>query len=477
VNGAVPQGDGNEKALPVIIDIKGLHTRNAAATVGSFKSSNDLFNRTFNLIDWAMKSNMASVFTDCPHREKLGWLEEAHLVGSSLHYNYDIHRLALKCINDMRMAQTPEGLIPEIAPEFVQFDKPFRDSPEWGSNAVILPWYVYKWYGDKQVLADSYDMIKRYLAYLGTKGNGHILSQGLGDWYDLGPNHPGVSQLTPKGVTATAIYYYDLNIAADIATMLSKPQDANAYKKLASEVKQAYNKAFFNAETKQYASGSQTANAMSVYMGLVAPKDEQTVIENIVKDIRGRGNSLTAGDIGYHYLLNVLDDAGRSDVIYDMNSRDDVPGYGYQLKHGATALTESWAALPSVSNNHFMLGHLMEWFYNGLGGIRPAADAVAFNKIEIRPEVVGDVTYVNADYVSPYGKIVSNWKKSAQRFELTTAIPANTTATIYLPVSEKASISVNGKNILQQKNIKILGYRDGKFRIAVGSGKYTFIAK
>jgi alpha-L-rhamnosidase len=117
-----------------------------------------------------MKSNMASVFTDCPHREKLGWLEEAHLVGSSLHYNYDIHRLALKCISDMRLAQTPEGLIPEIAPEFTQFTEPFRDSPEWGSNGVILPWYVYQWYGDKQVLADNYDMMKRYLAYLGTKG-------------------------------------------------------------------------------------------------------------------------------------------------------------------------------------------------------------------------------------------------------------------------------------------------------------------
>lgn len=430
----------------VVINVKGLHTRNSAATIGSFNCSNDLFNRTFKLIDWAMRSNLASVLTDCPHREKLGWLEEAHLVGSSIRYNYDLHRLGLKCISDMRLSQTAEGLIPEIAPEYVKFGEPFRDSPEWGSNGIILPWYMYQWYGDKQVLVDNYDMMKRYLAYLGTKAKGHILTQGLGDWYDLGPKHPGVSQLTPRGVTATAVYYYDLDIVAKIAQLLGKREDATAYQELAIEVKQAYNKEFFNPVTKQYATGSQTANAMSIYMGLVHEKDKPAVIDNIVKDLRSRGNSLTAGDIGFRYLLRVLDDAGRSDVIYDMNSHDDVPGYGYQLAHGATALTESWAALPSVSNNHFMLGHLMEWFYSGLAGIRPAEGSIAFNKIEIRPEVVGDVTWASASYKSPYGNIASSWKKQGNKFTLNTTIPPNTTAKIYLPGEKNKVITVGSGN-------------------------------
>jgi alpha-L-rhamnosidase len=470
VGGAVPQNQANPKQLPVIIDIKGLHTRNAAAVVGDFSCSNELFNRTFKLIDWAMQSNMASVFTDCPHREKLGWLEEAHLVGSSLHYNYDIHRLALKCISDMRIAQTPEGLIPEIAPEFVKFDEPFRDSPEWGSNAIIFPWYVYQWYGDKEVLTNSYDMIKRYLDYLNTKADHYILTQGLGDWYDLGPNAPGYSQLTPKGITATAIYYYDLDIAAKVAVLLGKQQDAAAFKKLALAVKDAYNKAFFNPTTKQYGTGSQTANAISVYAGLVDPQYKADVVNNIVKDIRDRGNSLTAGDIGYRYLLRVLDDNGRSDVIFDMNNRSDVPGYGYQLAHGATALTESWAALPAVSNDHFMLGHIMEWFYSGLAGIRPAGDAIAFNKIEIRPEAVGDITYVNARYDSPYGLIVSNWKKSKGQFEIHLTIPANTSALVLLPANKGAAITEDGHPV----NFK---YQNGKAPIRVGSGTYHFIVK
>jgi hypothetical protein len=477
VQGAVPINEANNQHLPVITDIKGLHTRNAAETVGSFACSNELFNKTFKLIDWAMKSNMASVFTDCPHREKLGWLEEAHLVGSSLHYNYDIVGLARKCINDMRISQTEDGLIPEISPEYVKFDEPFRDSPEWGSNAVILPWYVYQWYGDKEVLAQNYDMIKRYLAYLDKKSPNHLLYQGLGDWYDLGPNPPGVSQLTPQGITATSLYYYDLDIAGKIATLLGKSDDAASYKKLAAEVKQAYNQKFFNAETKQYGTGSQAANAMSVYAGLVEPQYKAAVVNNIVKDIRDRGNALTAGDIGYRYLLRVLDDEGRSDVIYDMNSRADVPGYGYQLAHGATALTESWAALTSVSNNHFMLGHLMEWFYSGLAGIRPTDDAIAFNKIEIRPETVGDVTWAKANYKSPYGNIVSSWKKDKGQFKLEVSIPANTTASIYLPVKSNATIKVDGQNIKARHDLKFVGYHDGKAEIKAGSGNYTFIAK
>ncbi len=320
-------------------------------------------------------------------------------------------------------------------------------------------------------------MMKRYLAYLGTKANKHILTQGLGDWYDLGPKHPGVSQLTPKSVTATAIYYYDLDIAAKSAALLGKAQDAADYQKLAAVVRKAYNKEFFNNITKQYATGSQAANAMSVYMGLVDKKDKPTVINNIVKDLRDRGNSLTAGDIGFRYLLRVLDDAGRSDVIYDMNSHDDVPGYGYQLAHGATSLTESWAALPSVSNNHFMLGHLMEWFYSGLAGIRAAEGSIAFNKIEISPEVVGNVTWASANCQSPYGVISSSWKTQDDEFTLNITIPANTTARIYLPVGNNAVITDGYRPIKNIKSIKLMGYHDGKALIAVGSGSYTFITK
>jgi alpha-L-rhamnosidase len=192
-----------------------------------------------------------------------------------------------------------------------------------------------------------------------------------------------------------------------------------------------------------------------------------------LKELKDHGNSLTAGDIGFRYLLKALDYAGRSDVIFDMNSRSDVPGYGYQLAHGATSLTESWGALPQVSNNHLMLGHIMEWFYGSLAGIRSAPGAIAMNKIEIKPEPVGDITYAKASYESPYGTIATDWKKNNNKFDLKVQIPANTSAVIYLPAKLGTVITEDGKPV--NKN-QFLGYKDGKALIKTGSGTYHFSA-
>lgn len=470
VRGAAPKGEKTTARLPEIISLKGLHTRNAAPRVGEFVSSNDLFNKTDKLIDWATKSNMASVLTDCPHREKLGWLEQSHLMISSIMYNYDVATLANKVVDDIITSQLDNGLIPETAPEYILFTwggDMFRDSPEWGSTGIILPWYLYKWYGNTEVLERAYPMMQRYISYLQTKAENNILKQGLGDWYDIGPERPGVSQQTTMGVTGTAIYYYNLQILQNIAKMLGKPNDVTKYQKLADEVKTSFNKTFFNPETKQYATGSQAANAMAIYMKLVEPQHKQAVLNNLIQDIRNRNNALTAGDIGYRYVLRVLEEAGRSDVIYDMNSRSDVPGYGYQLAKGATALTESWQALPQVSNNHLMLGHLMEWFYSGLAGIRADEDAVAFDKIKIYPEPVGDVKSAKANYNSSYGLISSDWKIEGNVFELQVEIPANTSATIYLPAKNGQQITEGGKSIQGQMEGE-------RYVVKMGSGKYHF---
>ncbi|PWK27633.1 alpha-L-rhamnosidase-like protein [Arcicella aurantiaca] len=471
VKGAVFNDNSNLKSKPNLLSIKGLHTRNSAETIGDFTCSNELFNKTNTLIDWAIKSNMVSVFTDCPHREKLGWLEELHLVGASVRFGYDVQNLFKKSVSDMNYSQLPNGLIPEISPEYVKFDYGngmFRDSPEWGSSSIIVPWYLYQWYGETQILEDAYPMMKKYIDYLGTKAQKNILSQGLGDWFDLGPNRPGVSQLTPMGVTGTAIYYYDLQIMEKIALLLHKKTEAESYRILAMEVKKSFNETFFNKETKHYATGSQTANAMAIYMNLVEPTHKKDVLENLIKDIKSRNNALTAGDIGYRYVLRVLEDEGRSDVIFEMNNRSDVAGYGYQIAQGATALTESWQALPTVSNNHFMLGHIMEWFYSGLAGIKQDESATAFKKIIIKPQVVGDVTFAKANYLSPYGKIVSDWTKKGDHFSLKVEIPANTTATIYLPTTTKSKVLVNGE-IVKKSN-----FQEDKTLLNIGSGEYLF---
>ena len=476
IEGAVPLGQENPESLPVILDLKGLHTCNSAPEVGTFQCSKPLFNQTYELIDWAIRSNMASVLTDCPHREKLGWLEQAHLMQNSVQYRYNLARMYEKMMNDMRSTQAENGMVPTIAPELVEFEGGFKDTPEWGSAFIISPWYVYKWYGDSQLIERYYSDMQRYIDYLSLKAKDYIIAYGLGDWYDIGSNLPGVSQLTSNGVTATAIYYYDVCLMQKMANLLGKKADAEMYKSLAEDIKIAFNKTFWNPEIKQYDRNSQAANAVALYMGLTTPENHQHVYENLVEDIRSRNNALTAGDVGYRYVLRALEAGGASDIIYDMNSKYDTPGYGWQLAHGATALTESWQAYGFVSNNHFMLGHLMEWLFSGLGGIRQDDSSVAFKHIVIKPSPVGDVRSARTSYVSPYGTIVSDWKDTNKLFTIRVEIPANTTASVYLPTTDVQNITESGISIQAESSFSISQDSNNTI-VTVGSGIYYFECK
>jgi hypothetical protein len=445
VEGAVPDTAENSSGLPVILQAISLHNHNSNPSVGTFACSNDLFNRIYMLISRAITSNMQSVLTDCPHREKLSWLEQDYLMGGSIHYNYDIYSLYRKLIFDLQDAQHAKGFVPDIAPEYVVFAGGFLDSPEWGSASVLLPWFLYQWYADKNTLREAYPMMKKYLAYLESRCRDHILDYGLGDWFDYGPEQPGVAQLTPKAVTATAIFYFDATIMAKTATVLHRPQDAAVFQQMAAGIKRSFNKEFFNTKTNVYATGSQTAMAMPLCVGLVDADRRQAVLRNLEDSIYSNNRALTAGDIGFHFLIRALDEGGASQLIYDMNNRDDVPGYGYQLKKGATSLTESWPALENVSNNHLMLGHIMEWFYSGLAGIGQEPNSVAFRHIRIRPQPVGDIHQAKAAFHSPYGWISSAWERENNKFSMQVKIPVNSEATIYVPGITSGNIYINGK--------------------------------
>jgi hypothetical protein len=405
----------------------------AAAVTGEFSCSNELFNRIHRLIGAAILSNMQSVLTDCPHREKLGWLEQTHLSGPGIMYNYDVEKLYAKIAGDIHDSQTPDGLVPDIAPEFAVFDGGFRDSPEWGAAVVLSPWLAYKHYGDRATLAAHYDGMKRYAAYLGRKADAGILSYGLGDWYDIGPKPPGRSQLTGLDVTATATYYQVLNTLSKIAGVLGKPEDAAGFEAAATSVRAAFQRKLFHPETGAYDRGSQTANAMPLALGMVPEEFRSHVLTRLVEDIRAHDNHTTAGDIGFHYVLQALAEGGRSDVIYDMLSNPAAPSYAAQLAAGATALTEAWDANPGSSQNHFMLGHAEEWFYRYLAGIDLDLSRPPGEQIVLRPTPVGDVTYAAATLHSPLGKIVSSWKLFSGKLIYDIEIPPNTRAKVILP--------------------------------------------
>lgn len=474
LEGAVPEGKPNPGGLPEVVDITGLHTCNSAPEAGKFSCSDPMFNRIYDLIDWSVRSNMQSVLTDCPHREKLGWLEVAHLMQYSIQYRYNASRLYEKIMQDMFSTQGSDGQIATTAPELVEFEGGFKDTPEWGSAFIICPWYVYLWYGDDRLIRTYYPAMQRYLDYLSSKAENNIVSYGLGDWFDIGPNHPGESQLTSKGVTATAIYYYDMTIMQQIASLLGKTDDAAAYEAQASRIKKSFNDTYWNKSTRKYDRDSQAANAMALYTGLADDEIKEQVLANLVADIRGRNNALTAGDVGYRYVLRALESNGASNVIYDMNCKYDVPGYGWQLAHGATSLTESWQAYGFVSNNHCMLGHLMEWLFSGLGGLRMDKGPVAYKQFILKPEPVSDMREASVSYESPYGLIRSEWCDNNDVYRHRVEVPANSHATLCLPAEDAGKITEGGLPLKACRDIVVEKQDRQGIYVAVGSGTYCF---
>jgi hypothetical protein len=422
-----------ESAAAALHELEGQFLHLDAPRAGRFSCSNELFNRIHALVDAAVRSNLQHVLTDCPHREKLGWLEVPWLMGPALLYDWDLRAFLPKVVRDIREAQTIEGLFPDIAPEYVVFGGGFRDSPEWGSTGILLPWLAWQWYGDRQPLEDSYRAMKNYAAYLESKARDHLLTFGLGDWYDIGPGSPGPSKLTPNGLTATATYHEDLRVLEQTARILGRDADARAFREQARAVRDAFQKAFYKPEQASYATGSQTALAVPLVLGLAPESARAALVEKLVADVRVRGNHPSAGDVGHRYLIEALLDAGRSDVVFDMASRTDPPSYGAQLAAGATALTEAWDANPASSQNHCMLGHIEEWFFAGLAGIRPDPGAPGLSRIRIRPEPVGDLQWVKASWDTFRGPVEVSWRIEGTVFRLSVDVPPGVTAEVSAP--------------------------------------------
>jgi hypothetical protein len=407
-----------------------------------------------------------------------GWLEQDHLNGLALRYNWDMSPLFTKITNDMIDAQRSDGLVPTTCPDYVPEwlgkNGKFADSPEWSSACILIPWQQYEFYGDINLLGRSYVMMKRYQAYLANKAKDEIVSYGLGDWVDVGPKPPGESQLTPLALTATAFYFEDTFVLAQVATVLGKADDASQYAKQAVVIRHAFNKLLFNPQTNQYGQGnrvgSQCANSLPLVMDIAEAPARAAIVDNIVTDVQGKG--LTTGDIGYRYLLRALADGGRSDVIYALNNQSAKPGYGYQLKLGRTSLAETWDG--KASQDHFMLGQINEWFYHDLAGIQDDQAGTGFKKIVIKPAIVGDLDEVNASYDSISGRISSHWKRNGKNLILQVTVPPNTIATVFVPTANVPSVQEGGRDALQALGVRHLTGVSGCAVYQVGSGEYTF---
>ena len=445
--------------MPVLKNIQSCFVYNSAKKVSTFESSNQIFNAAHRLIEKAVRSNMQSVFTDCPHREKLGWLEQVHLNGPGLLYNYDLTAYAPQIMQNMADAQHSNGAMPTTAPEYVVFEGPgmdaFAESPEWGGSLVIFPFMYYETYGDDSLIRKYYSNMRRYVDYLKTRANNGILSFGLGDWYDYGDFRAGFSRNTPVPLVATAHYYMTVMYLVKAAGMVGNEFDVRYYSSLAHDIMVAFNKCFLDNNTAQYGTGSQCSNALPLFLHLTQSAGEQGVCQpdtnlnkkvlfNLIKDVKAHRDRLTTGDVGNRYLIQTLARNDQNELIYKMFNHEEAPGYGFQLKFGATTLTEQWDPRQGSSWNHFMMGQIDEWFFRSLVGIRPYTVLSAslegkddsmqgYRKFIIAPQPVGDLKYVKSSYETLYGTIIVEWTRQEDAFTLNVSVPVNTTAVVYLP--------------------------------------------
>ncbi len=442
-----------EGDVEVLRHVESCFTYNAARRIGTFECSNPRINSTHQLIDRAIRSNWQAVWTDCPSREKLGWLEQDWLNGEALMYNYDCRSMMEQTMQNIVDAQHPDGSMPEIAPEYTRFTgswaPPFQESPEWGGAIIALPTFYWLHYGDLLLARAYYDPMKRYMDYLCTRDSAYILRMGLGDWYDHGPGRAGFSQNTPVPLVATAHYYQWACYLYLLAKHTGHLQDATQMNALADSIRHAFNREFYDAKRKIYGTGSQCSLALPLYLKLVPEGDEAAVLRNLVEDIHRHGDRLTTGDIGNRYLFYVLARNGQRELLYRMLNHDDVPGYGYQIKRGMTTLTEQWNPDHGASMNHFMMAHIENLLIPDLLGIQRHGDL-----IEIAPHPVGDVTWCRGSTESAFGEVTVEWKIEGSRFLLDIEIPVDGFADVYMPYTDHAESVGEGRHHFEEEIAK-----------------------
>jgi hypothetical protein len=482
VEGAAPAGRAGAHA-PEVVSLSGEFLHADLPQVGTFDCDDPLFVRTHHLIERAVVSNAFSVLTDCPHREKLGWLEQTHLNAATIFYNRDATTLYEKMIGDIVDTQQTDGMVPGIAPEYVAFlepdgrDQDARNSPEWGAAVVLSPWAAYRAYGDAKAMADGYPAMWRYADYLAARAKDHVVDFGLGDWYDVGPGKLGASQLTSRALTGTATWYQALDALERVARVLGRPPaEAAEARRRAEVVKAAFNQRFFDAAAGSYDRGSQTANAMPLALGMVPAGQDGRVLDALVKAVRASQDGVTAGDVGFHYVVRALTENGRDDVLFDMMSVKDRPSYGYQLAQGATALAEAWNADPTKSLNHFMLGHGEGWLFGALAGIAVDFAAEPDRVITIAPKPVGTVRAAQATYRSTLGPVRSAWRREGDQIRLEVDVPVGARATVLLPTTRPDQAHEAGRPAASANGLRETRAVARGLEMVLGSGSYSFTA-
>lgn len=395
---------------------------------GRVHTSSNLVNDLWRITNNAYLSNLMGYPTDCPQREKNGWTGDGHLAIETALYNYDGITVYEKWLADHRDEQQPNGVLPDIIPTG-GWGYGTANGLDWTSTIAIIPWEIYQFYGDSKLLLDCYENIKRYVDYVDGISVGGLSTFGRGDWVP-------VKSTSNLELTSSVYFYIDANILASAAKLFGKEEDYQKYSSLSKKIKNAINNKFLNRETGIYASGTQTELSVPLHWGVVPDEMVAKVAENLNKKVVETGFHLDVGVLGAKALLNALSNNGYSETAYTVAVQDTYPSWGWWAVNGATTLLENWdlEAKRDISDNHMMFGEIGGWFFKSIGGILPDPDQPGFKHILLKPIFPEGLEYSEISYDSPYGQIVSKWKRGVKNTIIyDIVIPANTTATFYAP--------------------------------------------
>ena len=464
--------------VPNAQTLRGRVVHSSVKHIGSFSCSKPILNQLQHIIIWGQKTNLHSIPTDCNQRdERMGWLGDVHLTVEEAMMNFDMGAFYTNFIRNIRDVQDKEGSITDTVP-YIWGQRPA--DPAWGTAYPLLCWYMYQYYGDKRILEEHFEGVKNYVEFLHKRAkDGLVKYSHYGDWVAI--------DKTPGSLVSSFYYYYDVKILSDIAEILGKSKEAKTYKQLAEKIKKEFQKQYYNSATKNYRSGTQTANTLPLFLDLVPEPDRGAVIQNLIQDILYKNNShLTTGIIGTKYIMEVLTRMNHSRLAYDLAIQTTYPSWGYMIANNATTLWELWQNKtgPGMnSHNHPMFGSVGAWFYKALAGINLVQDLAGFRKIRFQPQMIRDLHYCAGSIHTLRGTITSSWTRSDKSIRLNVTIPVNSEAEIILPkfnlfnivLKESGTqIYTNQKFLTSIPGIRMVEEAKSFIIIEVGSGQYSF---
>ena len=480
----------------LFVEGRAVHTD--VVRVGEFASSNELFNRIHRNSVWTLKGIMQGAPMSNPHSEKYGWTGDAHLFAEAANHVFDLAAFWRKWLQDIRDSQQHSGggRFPSTVPNYRKAQG--ATSSVWGAAFPLTVWYNYAYYDDEDALRENYDGLKAWTDYLASRAENHILDSGIGEHVPPGftPEGEDVTRnRTPEFdvFASTAYYYLTATILSEVAERLNRDSDASHYGALARNIRDAFNKKYFDEGTGTYQTeptppgydGVQTANLIPLELGLVPAEHRERVAKNVARAIvEEHERHLTTGIVATKSLVNVLPDEGYAALLYDVASQRTYPSWGFWIEKHATTHWQEWGG--RGDQNHAMFGSIDEFFFNELAGIQAPTDPgtdVAYRKVHIKPFIPDTMRWASAEVETVRGRLSSAWERQGENLTLEVTLPPGTTGVVSVPVgnSDRAVIIESGKVIWENGSyrsgntgLSSAAPEEGYVRFDVTSGSYEF---